>query len=149
MLNIGPKSSGEVPEQSIANLRTIGKWLSLNGEAIYNTRRWIVSHEGPTKVEMDGTSAREELGFTQDFTPEDIWFTSGENSVYAIGFEVPANREAIIKSIDTRNVPEISAVKILGMDADSRWERTEEGLKVILPEELPSSLGYVIAVELK
>lgn len=149
MLNIGPKSSGEVPEQSIVNLRTIGKWLSVNGEAIYNTRRWLISHEGPTKVEMDGTSAREELGFIQDFTPEDIWFTSRENHIYAIGLEAPANREVTIKSIDARNVPEISAVKILGTNADPRWERVEEGLKVILPEKLPSLLGYVIAVELK
>ena len=149
MLNIGPKSTGEVPEQSIANLRIIGKWLSVNGEAIYNTQRWIVSHEGPTKVEMDGTNARAEHGFAMDFTSEDFWFTSRENQINIIGFKVPANQEAIIKSIDTRNVPGISAVKILGSNTAPQWERTEEGLKVILPEELPSSLGYVIAVELK
>lgn len=146
MLNIGPKSSGEVPEESIVNLRAIGNWLSIHGDAIYNTKRWIVNHEGPTKVKMDGTSEREELGFQQEFTPEDIWFTSRENRIYAIGLKVPGNRKLIIKSINKENVPEISEVKILGVNSLPEWSRSDEGLIVTLPESMPSELGYAISI---
>ncbi len=37
LLNIGPTSEGVVPAQSQEILRTIGKWLAVNGEAIYGT----------------------------------------------------------------------------------------------------------------
>jgi len=37
LLNIGPTSEGVVPQQSQEILRTIGKWLAVNGEAIYGT----------------------------------------------------------------------------------------------------------------
>jgi alpha-L-fucosidase len=37
LLNIGPKADGTIPEESIERLREIGKWMKVNGEAIYAT----------------------------------------------------------------------------------------------------------------
>ena len=37
LLNVGPTAEGIIPEASQNILRTIGKWLSVNGEAIYAT----------------------------------------------------------------------------------------------------------------
>lgn len=37
LLNVGPTSEGVIPPQSQEILRTIGKWLAVNGEAIYGT----------------------------------------------------------------------------------------------------------------
>jgi len=37
LLNIGPKSDGTIPQESIDRLRAIGKWMKINGEAIYGT----------------------------------------------------------------------------------------------------------------
>ena len=38
LLNIGPKSDGSIPEESIRLFKEIGKWMKTNGEAIYGTR---------------------------------------------------------------------------------------------------------------
>jgi alpha-L-fucosidase len=38
LLNIGPKSDGTFPEQSIQSLKSIGNWMKINGEAIYATK---------------------------------------------------------------------------------------------------------------
>ena len=38
LLNVGPKPNGEIPEQATALLTEIGRWLAINGEAIYGTR---------------------------------------------------------------------------------------------------------------
>jgi alpha-L-fucosidase len=35
LLNVGPTSEGVVPQPSQDNLRTVGRWLKLNGESIY------------------------------------------------------------------------------------------------------------------
>lgn len=37
LLNIGPKADGSFPQESIDRLEEIGRWMKLNGEAIYAT----------------------------------------------------------------------------------------------------------------
>ncbi len=37
LLNIGPKGDGSVPQESMESMRTIGRWMAANGEAIYGT----------------------------------------------------------------------------------------------------------------
>ncbi len=149
MLNIGPKASGELPEETITNLREIGQWLAINGEAIYNTSRWKINHEGPTKLNMSDTNSRQLEGFKAEFTPEDIWFTAGDKYIYAIAFETPVNRKVVIRSMKDINVAEINQVRILGSVNEIEWKMTSDGLSIHLPEVLPSDLGYTLAIELK
>ncbi len=37
LLNIGPKSDGSIPQESIESMQAIGKWMAANGESIYGT----------------------------------------------------------------------------------------------------------------
>lgn len=38
LLNVGPTAEGEIPPESVERLREIGRWMRVNGEAIYGTR---------------------------------------------------------------------------------------------------------------
>src|SRR6185369_579030 len=67
LLNIGPKSDGTIAEEQRQLLLSIGKWLSINGEAIYGTRPWKTFGEGPTEVAA-GSFVDKQL---KPFTPED------------------------------------------------------------------------------
>jgi len=146
MLNIGPKASGEVPQQSINNLLEVGKWLKVNGEAIYNTRKFKVTHEGPTSIDMSkGTEGREEHGFKAQFTPQDFWFTQKENAVYAIAFEYPkTGKEILIESITKEN---IKSVTMLGSNAEIKWTQTKDGLKVDIGEQKGNPNGYALKIQ--
>ncbi|MBU2929866.1 alpha-L-fucosidase [Winogradskyella psychrotolerans] len=148
MLNIGPKASGEVPQQSIDNLLTVGEWLNVNGEAIYNTRKWDVTHEGPTKLNMDGTGDREKHGFVAEFTSQDFWFTQKENNIYAIAFQYPENK-ILIKSFKNENDFEIKAVELLGENSAVEWKQTDEGLEVDLNGQQIDKNGYALKISLK
>ena len=145
MLNIGPKASGEVPMKSVENLLEVGKWLKVNGEAIYNTRKFKVTHEGPTNIDMsNGTKAREEHGFKAEFMPQDFWFTQKENALYAIAFEYPkAGKKLLIKSVTQEN---IKSVTMLGSDAKINWKKTEEGLEVSLDGQKVDPNGYALKI---
>ncbi|MGJ8592748.1 MAG: alpha-L-fucosidase [Aquaticitalea sp.] len=148
MLNIGPKASGEVPQQSIDNLLTVGKWLDVNGEAIYNTRKWNVTHEGPTKLNMDGTGDREKHGFVTEFTSQDFWFTQKENSIYAIAFQYPESK-VLIKCLAYENDVEVKEVEMLGATSEISWKQTSKGLEVDLKGQKADANGYALKIKLK
>ncbi|MBI5831262.1 MAG: alpha-L-fucosidase [Armatimonadetes bacterium] len=37
LLNVGPNSLGEIPPESVERLQAVGRWMAVNGEAIYAT----------------------------------------------------------------------------------------------------------------
>ncbi len=148
MLNIGPKATGEVPEESVNNLLEVGKWLDVNGEAIYGTRKWKVNHEGPTKIDMSGTQAREKQGFKVEFTAQDFWFTQkeGEDKIYVIAMEYP-NDKILIQSLNTGNVGDVKSVVMLGQEKELVWKQTDQGLEVIIGDQRTNPNGYALRID--
>lgn len=147
MLNIGPNAAGEVPKESVNNLLAVGKWLKTNGEAIYNTRKWKVTHEGPTNLEMKGTHDRvnkKDIKF--EFTPQDFWFTQKENKLYVIGLEFP-KEQVVITTLTKENAGKVKNVSLLGSDSKVKWKQNDKGLEVTLDQSKYNSDGYALKVE--
>jgi alpha-L-fucosidase len=42
LLNVGPKSTGEIDDISISRLKEIGQWMSVHGETIYGTKAGVI-----------------------------------------------------------------------------------------------------------
>src|ERR1700712_2274737 len=89
LLNIGPRADGTITDEETATLLGTGKWLEVNGEAIYENRPWKVFGEGPTE------SASGEFNAQKPFTAKDIRFTAKGDTLYAITLELPRPKESV------------------------------------------------------
>ncbi len=146
LLNIGPRADGSIPEPDRERLLEIGRWLHINGEAIYGSRPWKVYGEGPTNVE--------EGAFTDTnrppFTPEDIRYTIKGNTIYAILLSKPVTIRATLRSLSsalTLNRNTIERVSLLGLGDSLKFKCDSEGLHVELPAKLEGEHAFTLKIE--
>jgi alpha-L-fucosidase len=146
LLNVGPDGNGVIPEESVKVLKEIGAWMKINGEAVYGTSRWTTIKEGPTSVEMKGTSARKEHGFNTVFTAEDFWFTKKDDVVYVISLAKGVSGKVSVKALyDYRD--KIKSIKVPGKKGNLKWRSENGKIEIELPENKRSdSPGFVLKV---
>jgi alpha-L-fucosidase len=143
LLNIGPRSDGTIPDEVQRVLLDVGAWLNMNGEAIYGTRPWRVYGEGPTKVAAGSFHDTD----TTNYKPEDFRFTTKGDSLYVIGLAWPANGEAVVRSLAaSAGSSRVRSVRLLGNDAELKFDQRVDGLHVQLPAQSPSKYAYVVRV---
>ena len=146
LLNIGPKADGTITDEQKDVLLSIGKWLKVNGEAIYGTRPWKKYGEGDavtTKGSFsDNTATR--------YTSRDMRFTTKGNDFYAIVLNGDADY-VLVKSLDAATIGDakIKRVRLLGSKEKLRWEQTGEGLKIYFPAQKPCEYAYSFKISFK
>ena len=133
LLNVGPHADGTILEEDQCILRTIGAWLTVNGEAVYGTRPFRAYGEGPTSV-VEGSFKDTERAA---FTPEDIRFTTKAGHLFATVLADPGATVRIRSLGTTMNLEPrtVRRVELLGHPGELPFEATLDGLVVTLPPE--------------
>ena len=60
---------------------------------------WTVDKEWECACDFGGTVERDEKGFKVHFTARDLWFTTRDKAVYAIGLVWPEDGRVLVKSM--------------------------------------------------
>ena len=145
-VNVGPRSDGTLPEEAIRIFQNMGRWMDVNGEAIYATRPWKIFGEGPTTL-ASGSFGEKKLKDLK-FTPQDIRFTAKGGAIYAILMAWP-EREAKIKALgkSSKHAPgRIANVSLLGSDARLKWRQDSDALVVEMPPQKPCDIAYALKI---
>ncbi len=145
LLNVTPTPKGVIPRAVEQRLREMGAWLKINGEAIYDTRPWVIYGEGPQEV-IEGHLAEHK---TKDAVAEDIRFTVNGKQLYATALGKPDSGKLTIKSLSTKAgylKEPVTKVKMLGCKEKIAFKQTAAGLEVTFPEELPCDHAFVFKI---
>ncbi|MGA2035010.1 MAG: alpha-L-fucosidase [Thermoguttaceae bacterium] len=141
LLDVSPAADGTIPDQARKMLLAMGDWLKINGEAIYDTRPWIIYGEGPTKGQGGGFSE----GADRAFTSQDIRFTTKGETLYAIALSWPKDGKLLVRSL-ALDAGKVTSVALLGHSGDLPWSQTADGLIITLPEKKPCKHAYALKV---
>jgi alpha-L-fucosidase len=114
----GPMPNGRFPQEAIDVLEYMGRWLAVNGEAIYATRPWKKSKQG-----------------------DDVYFTRSKDqkTLYAINFGWPYQR----LELNEVNIKAGSQIFMYGIQEPFPWKL--EGQKLVI--EIPSKMNELIPCE--
>ena len=153
MLSISPRADGTIPDEQKHILLELGKWLKVNGEGIYGTRKWKIETEGPTDKLLDTTGNKTLWTFAGNCNAGDVRFTQSGNRLFAFVLDWPHRGEVLIRALRTAERVstgnQIQRISLLGSDARIDWERRDDGLWVRFPKDKPCQYAYGLKIDVE
>jgi len=151
LLNVGPKGDGTFPEWATARLKTIGKWMDINHEAIYASHPWLVMKENNGEktdnisIEQSKNAIKDAIfdGTPKSLTP-DIYYTANDNTVYAF-LRSWQKSDVLLKKIN-KSTLSVKNIELLGNSKKIKWVINNEGLSLDLPGDYNSGTQIPVYV---
>ena len=134
-LDVSPCADGTIPMLQQERLAQMGDWLRVNGEAIYGTKPWIVSHEGPM-VESVNPRLDAKWKWTETRQRPLVHYTRNGDTVYAICLAWPGKTLRLDLPVPTPQ----TEVRLLGHPQSLKWHAAEKGMVIEMPIVSPPEL---------
>ena len=139
LLNIGPDSKGHVPPAEVERLQEVGKWVAVNGEALYGTKPTLFGAEAGSFSATEKDSKG-----NQKFIPAWDWrSTTAANKIYIEIFHWPGT------TFHLPNSPRpVTGAYLLGDPKHTplRIAKTATGLNIAVPEQPLDPIATVLVL---
>jgi alpha-L-fucosidase len=160
LLNVGPTAAGIIPQPHVERLLAMGKWLNVNGEAIYGTSANPfprIAPPAPTNAAPAPEAGRGRRGGNRPPSiPWDWRATSklnpdGSGKIYVHIFEWPADGKFSLASTYKTQITKaylLSDPKTT-VEASAKTEGEQTTYTFKLPTQAPDPVASVICLEVK
>jgi alpha-L-fucosidase len=143
-LNIPQKPDGTLEPEAETLLAGMGQCLGVIGEAVFSTRVWNISGEGPTNMTDFASGTAKDIRFTRN---------KANTVLYATVLDWPGNGATLdIHSLtpDSIHAADIASITLLGSSGKITWKQDAAGLHVVMPTKAPESLyAYSLKIALR
>jgi alpha-L-fucosidase len=143
LLNVGPTARGEIPFGQQMRLEALGGWLTVNGEAIFDTK---VLHSA---AGVPATGAAFDVAGPHPQRAIDVRFTRRADIAYALVRGGTASRELLITGLlgEPNMMGPDATVRLLGDNQSLQWRREDNNaLRITLPCAQPSGPAFALAI---
>jgi alpha-L-fucosidase len=127
LLNVGPRADGSIPDPQERRLRALGDWLSVNGEAVFGTRPWVVAEDDTSDVP--------------------VRYTWRDGTLYATAFAWPDEELTLGVPAHVGSVPGDAAVLSTDGDRTCGTSTQRETVTVSLPDRPDHDCAYTVRFE--
>jgi alpha-L-fucosidase len=140
LLNVGPTSEGLIPQPSLDRLAEIGKWMKVNGEAIYGT--------GPTPFGAEAgafSETEKDKNGKPKFAPAWNWrATTKAGRIYVEIFKWPADGRFELPGLQST----VKNAYLLAGRAAVKVQQTAAGVVLTLPAAPTDPVASVVCLEI-
>ena len=124
LLNVPPKGDGSFDEGTLDLLHAIGRWMKVNGDAIYDTKPWKTFGEGSVRYTVKGNTL---------------------NAIVCSDME----KDLLLSSLQGWKKDDIKSIKLLGCSEAIQFKDSEMGILISLPKNYEEAPAYVFQIECK
>jgi len=140
LLNVGPTSEGLIPQPSLERLAEIGKWMKVNGEAIYGTMATPFGepHGAFSETEKDKKGKPK-------FIPVWDWrATTKPGKIYLEIFQWPADGKFLVPGLQSK----VEQAYLLADHQQLQTKADATGVIISLPADAPDKTASVVCLEI-
>jgi len=139
LLSVPVRGDGTIDSEERGIVEQIATWTGLYGEAIFASRPWKKSGEGPTQI----ASGQFGEGKMKPFEAADIRFTTKGPVLYAMTLGRPSGTVTVTS---LANVGSVKRVEVVGTAAPLAFTQDGSGLHVTVPPGASHDFGVALKI---